>query len=146
MSQPIGAKEDAGLRIPSQAFSQVMNISTHDSTDSQYPPWPYSPAEDMPQLITFLIVSADNRVADVWWSEVMELVGMGLSTFVTQSQLERIADWLKLWMATEPRGFTEDGTMAVEDMLAKVRRSLAFHEQHGQWQRQCVTDEWDHLL
>lgn len=100
----------------------------------------------MPQLITFVLVSADNCVSGVWWSEVMGLVGFGRSEFVTQCQLERIADWLREWLASEPRGFTDKGIETVDRMLAKVCHALALSKEQGTWRLQCETNEWDHLL
>ena len=55
----------------------------------------------------------------------MGLVGFGRSEFVTQGQLERIADWLKQWLASEPRGFTDEGIETVDRMLAKICDALA---------------------
>lgn len=100
----------------------------------------------MPQVILSLIVNAEGRISHVLWSERMGLGDMGFSVSVNQSQLERIAEWLKLWMASEPRGFTEDGAKTVERMLSKVLQVITMHQQHGEWRRQCETDEWHYLL
>ena len=86
------------------------------------PPWPYSPSEDLPQIITFLVVDDADRVKGVGWSEALENVDPPCGrTPLSPDQLERINSWLGHWLTAGPETFTAEGLACVEHMRGALR-------------------------
>lgn len=117
-----------------------------DDTEADFQ-WPFAPADDLPQLITTLIVDENELIESVWWSEALGNMSLPIGgAGLTDEQLECITAWLENWLVTESQWFTDKGRACIERKCADLRRRMARAELHKQWQRQLETSEFEHQL